>query len=540
MKEKLFKKGFKKRLFSVVLALTMVVALMPMNSLTVFAAEYTGHYLNDGPGGWSDDDYTAYYKVGDILTNCKVVRFVNTDAALYCDGVMMKLDEYFSGTVVKLDGNIIYLCSSSNHETKKNATTGLCPTCYPKKNYEGYYISNSGGHDWDYEKGMSMGYLKVGDTLTDCIIQGYHSNCAVYCDGESIPERTTISGTVTIVKIAGDSFKNLYLCSASDHETNADETTELCPTCDPDAPKHAHSFTYSVDGAALKATCGNATDCGLATSGGVVSLTLTAGTQDYSNPFGLSIDGTTAWVKAKLKDPVIVYSDSAAGEYSETLPTTAGTHYAKIKVEDDKTAGTYHYSGAVSFTTAAHNITFIAPSGATIGKQENVVAGESVSISAPYMLSVDESYVGWFDGWTCEPSGFEIAAEDSSFIMPNADITIEAEYENCWLLTVNNNETVTYEYHVPGASISVTAATAPTGKKFTGWTADGVTLGDSSAATATFTMPSSKVALTANYYAKHTVTVTNGTTDVSDGKAFAGDTVSVTADAPAAGKKFKD
>ncbi|MCQ2550040.1 MAG: hypothetical protein MJ134_08370 [Lachnospiraceae bacterium] len=38
MKEKSFKKGFKKRLFSVVLALAMVVTLLPMNSITAKAA----------------------------------------------------------------------------------------------------------------------------------------------------------------------------------------------------------------------------------------------------------------------------------------------------------------------------------------------------------------------------------------------------------------------------------------------------------------------------------------------------------------------
>lgn len=41
-KEKRFKKGIAKRLFSVVLALAMVVALMPMNSTTVLAAAPAG------------------------------------------------------------------------------------------------------------------------------------------------------------------------------------------------------------------------------------------------------------------------------------------------------------------------------------------------------------------------------------------------------------------------------------------------------------------------------------------------------------------
>jgi len=61
MKEKIFKKGFKKRLFAIVLALAMVVTLMPMNSITAYAAgtTYTFELTYNQSYAWSESCATV-------------------------------------------------------------------------------------------------------------------------------------------------------------------------------------------------------------------------------------------------------------------------------------------------------------------------------------------------------------------------------------------------------------------------------------------------------------------------------------------------
>ena len=73
-------------------------------------------------------------------------------------------------------------------------------------------------------------------------------------------------------------------------------------------------------------------------------------------------------------------------------------------------------------------------------------------------------------------------------------------------------------------------------KRFTGWTATGVTLSNASASTTTFEMPAGAVTVTANYVDLYAVSVTDGSADKAT--AAAGETVTITANAPEAGKEF--
>ena len=58
MKEKIFKKGIAKRLFSVVLALVMVVTLMPMGNIIAYAAgtthpsDHVSFFTHTAKNGW--------------------------------------------------------------------------------------------------------------------------------------------------------------------------------------------------------------------------------------------------------------------------------------------------------------------------------------------------------------------------------------------------------------------------------------------------------------------------------------------------------
>ena len=93
-----------------------------------------------------------------------------------------------------------------------------------------------------------------------------------------------------------------------------------------------------------------------------------------------------------------------------------------------------------------------------------------------------------------------------------------------------------------GASVTITADEI-TGKRFTGWTLDGVTVEDLSAKVITFNMPASDVTATANYeYIDYTVTVVGGTayTDGDPAESITaeyGDCINIVAEVPT-GKRF--
>ncbi len=92
-----------------------------------------------------------------------------------------------------------------------------------------------------------------------------------------------------------------------------------------------------------------------------------------------------------------------------------------------------------------------------------------------------------------------------------------------------------------GESVTITANAPGTGKRFKEWTgADGLafTSGSAATATATFTMPANAVTLTATYEDIYSITVNGGTTDKAS--AAEGESVTITANEPEYGKRFKE
>jgi len=108
-------------------------------------------------------------------------------------------------------------------------------------------------------------------------------------------------------------------------------------------------------------------------------------------------------------------------------------------------------------------------------------------------------------------------------------------------VTVTNG-TVDLTPVASGATVTITADTAPTGQQFKNWTSSDVTFADSTSATTTFTMPAKAVAVTANYEdipaTTYDVTVTNGTVDLTP--VVSGATVTITADTAPTGQRFKN
>lgn len=148
-----------------------------------------------------------------------------------------------------------------------------------------------------------------------------------------------------------------------------------------------------------------------------------------------------------------------------------------------------------------------------------------------------------FTNWTTTTAGVSLANANTAtttFVMPSSNVTVSANYsgsntpnpDGSYTVTVNNG-TGGGNYQ-PGATVTITANAAPTGQKFTNWTATGVTLSNANSASTTFTMPSSNVTVTANYSGdsstgKHKVTVNYGS---GSGEYAAGETVNITANAP--------
>ena len=90
---------------------------------------------------------------------------------------------------------------------------------------------------------------------------------------------------------------------------------------------------------------------------------------------------------------------------------------------------------------------------------------------------------------------------------------------------------------IQGASVTITANAPATGKKFSGWTIDGISGLDTTKTSLTFNMPANAVTATANYEdIEYTITVNGGTADKT--KAKYGESVTITANAPATGKEF--
>lgn len=90
---------------------------------------------------------------------------------------------------------------------------------------------------------------------------------------------------------------------------------------------------------------------------------------------------------------------------------------------------------------------------------------------------------------------------------------------------------------IQGASVTITANEPTIGKKFSGWTIEGISGLDTTKTSLTFNMPANAVTATANYEdIEYTITVNGGTADKS--KAKCGESVTITANVPATGKEF--
>ena len=107
----------------------------------------------------------------------------------------------------------------------------------------------------------------------------------------------------------------------------------------PSAVTHTHSWTYTVNGATIKATCTGEGVCDVNKDGGSVTIKAPTNTTYDGNEKLATLEKSTKWQSVYSKDITITYCRYVDGNYSDMygVPTEVGKYMAKITV-DGKTA----------------------------------------------------------------------------------------------------------------------------------------------------------------------------------------------------------
>lgn len=178
--------------------------------------------------------------------------------------------------------------------------------------------------------------------------------------------------------------------------------------------------------------------------------------------------------------------------------------------------------------------------------KQKAVAGETVEVT----LNADElGSREVFDHWDCMQGGVTFAdpkAETTTFMMPAKNVTVYVSAIPLWDVYVVDG-TADKGVVKKGETITITADEAPRGKVFDKWTCETpavqyktVNFADETSATTTFEMPDGDVKVVANYKdderPTYKVTVSGGM--ASHTTAYEGEVISISANAPEAGKLF--
>ena len=198
-------------------------------------------------------------------------------------------------------------------------------------------------------------------------------------------------------------------------------------------------------------------------------------------------------------------------------------------------------------TSSAHSITVTAGQNGTVSVDRTVAAvGETVKITATPSAGYKTKSVS-----VKTADGTDVAVSDGTFTMPDADVTVSAEFEDD---AANRQYSVTPAGSYASA-ISFDKTSAKAGERVTAslqnqWQKASVTWDVKDASgnavqadapdggwTASFTMPASNVTVTAVVAISqaHTLTVNGGS---GSGSYYEGDTVTIKADKPESGKDF--
>lgn len=246
-------------------------------------------------------------------------------------------------------------------------------------------------------------------------------------------------------------------------------------------------------------------------------------------------DETGFAIKVKYKKGGVIVSDvKDAGEYEVYIVTTATANFnAATDIHD--VSWKFTIAKAEQSAPSASLFTTVAPTATTTtdGKITGITAEmeyRKVGVSA------------WTSGTGSDVTGLSSGKYQIRFKETdnyNAGEVVEVQVPESGVSSYNltviggTGEGV----FIQGASVTITANEPTIGKKFSGWTIEGISGLDTTKTSLTFNMPANAVTATANYEdIEYTITVNGGTADKS--KAKYGESVTITANAPATGKEF--
>lgn len=243
--------------------------------------------------------------------------------------------------------------------------------------------------------------------------------------------------------------------------------------------------------------------------------------------------GFAITVKYK-KGGVIVAEVKDAGEYEVYIDTTATANFnAATDIHD--VSWKFTIAKAEQSAPAASLFTTVAPTATTT--TDGKITG--ITAQMEYRKVGDSA---WTSGTGSDVTGLSSGRYQIRFKETdnyNAGEVVEVQVPESGVSSYNltviggTGEGV----FIQGASVTITANEPTIGKKFSGWTIEGISGLDTTKTSLTFNMPAGNVTATANYEdIEYTITVNGGTADKS--KAKCGESVTITANVPATGKEF--
>ena len=278
-----------------------------------------------------------------------------------------------------------------------------------------------------------------------------------------------------------------------------------------------------------------------------VSVTFTKNKHTVTPGEGVSVDKT----EAEAGDKITATVSAGAGTSVAWTITDADRNEIKPESADNSTAVFTMPAADVTVTAVSsvnsHKVT-IKGNGTVNGgsASEDVPYGSTVTITASVGSSKE------FKGWSVDQGTVTLAdasKSETTFTMPDEDVALSfSEADVLYKISTDSHITIDDGRNsVPqGTTITVTAEEAGRGYQL-----DGVAVSDNTVSVSSlgsrkysFIMPANDVTVTASYseLPGYAVTVTSGkaANDYSDNKFYAGDNVTITANDPQAGYRFKE
>ena len=242
--------------------------------------------------------------------------------------------------------------------------------------------------------------------------------------------------------------------------------------------------------------------------------------------------GFTVTVKYK-KGGVIVAEAKDAGEYEVYIDTTATANF-NLATDIHDVSWKFTIAKAEQSAPSASLFTTVAPTATTT--TDGKITG--ITAKMEYRKVGDSA---WTSGTGSDITGlssgrYQIRFKETDNYKAGAvtEVVVPESGVSSYNLTVNGG--TGGGVFIQGTSVTITANAPATGKKFSGWTIEGISGLDTTQTSITFNMPANAVTTTANYEdIEYTITVNGGTADKI--KAIYGETVSITATVPT-GKRF--